>query len=137
MNKQNPGGGNKEDTLSSTELTVQRALSSHLDEQVEKLDFNTTSRLSAARHRALAQGQTSWGMPRSAWPALIGWSCAAVLVFYIGSQSAIQVVEVPDMALVAVEPTSIIEDLTLLSSTDDIDFYQSVEFLEWMELNSG
>ena len=137
MNKQNSRDGSKEDMLSSEELTMQRALSSHLDEQVDKLDFNTTSRLNAARHRALAQEQSSREMLRSAWPAMIGGSFAAALVFYIGSQAAIQTVDVPGTALVAAEATSIIEDLTLLSATDDIDFFQSVEFLEWIEMNSG
>ena len=122
-------------------------LSSHLDGQVENLDYNITSRLSAARHRALAGEQRpgrSMGVSRL---LLVGGMCTAVLASLLVTQIATDsdISQTPQVTLIdpAVQSgsvqkqTHIVEDLQLLSASDDIEFYESLEFLEWIETNSG
>jgi len=43
--------------LSEKERQLQSVLSKHLDAEADHLDFTITSKLSAARHKALALGQ--------------------------------------------------------------------------------
>lgn len=128
-------------------VELKALVSSHLDGQVDNLDFNITSRLSAARHRALAGEQRqgrSMGVSRL---VLTGGMCAAILTTLLVTQMATDpdTSRTPQVALMdsidqpgsADRQTHLVEDLQLLSATDDIDFYESLEFLEWMETNSG
>lgn len=128
-------------SFSDDELVVQKALNKHLDAQVENLDFNISSKLSAARHKALAgqsrAGSRLFGFPGFQWPSLMVASCAVVLVAFLALQLNTVAPEADSSQVAIYEPTHFIEDLNILSATDDIDFYQSVEFLEWMENNAG
>ena len=148
MSHHNGHSQGAQDTLTRDEQTLKAHLSSHLDAQADALDYNVTSKLSAARHRALAGEQAG----DSNWLAGISWNivargtvAVAFLAFMINQMivddttpSAPQVAEVETQTQPVITTTAnIIEDLHLLSATDDIDFYQSVEFLEWMEMNSG
>ncbi len=142
MNKQSKGENSLTDALTIEEKGLKNALSSHLDEQVENLDFNVTSRLSAARHRALAGERRVGFMPQLGWPAAVSGACAAVFVAVLCMQLVSQPVDVasPPIASPNVATsgqTGFVEDLHILSASDDIEFYQSVEFLQWMEMNSG
>lgn len=125
--------------LSADEQAVKNALDHYLNAEVDKLDFNVTSKLAAARHRALDQphtyknaGQTKW----SNWQSIAGGGAAMAIAITVGGQlynpsSDVAIQEVPTVA-----ESGIIEDLPLLVSSDDIEFYQSIEFLEWLENNS-
>ena len=42
----------------------------------------------------------------------------------------------PDLVVTEGSPTTV-ESLPILSSSDDLEFYQSVDFLIWMEKSSG
>jgi hypothetical protein len=141
MNSKYQASSSPSDRLSDEEAAVQNVLNKHLDAQVENLDFNISNKLSAARHKALA-GQSraaskKFGFAGLQWPHLMVASCAVVLVAFLAVQlnSTAPEAESPQIALN--EPTHFIEDLNILSAADDIDFYQSVEFLEWMESNAG
>lgn len=141
-----------DENLSNGELSladeqwITESLRDHLDAQSNNLDFNVTSKLSAARHRALAQETNtstvgsfiSWFSWKTAVAstAVVALTIFATQQFYqtnpepaIGVNDSIAANQVPQQVL--------IEDLELLTASDDIDFYQSVEFLEWMAINSG
>ena len=60
-----------------------------------------------------------------------------MLVAFLAIPLNTEAPEADSLQLATYEPTHFIEDLNILSATDDIDFYQSVEFLEWMENNAG
>lgn len=167
MKKTTHSSNSNPDVLSEDELALQNVLNKHLDAQVENLDFNISSKLSAARHQALAGeprvSKKSFGIAGLQWPALVAASCAVVLVAFLAVQLNMEapeadssqlavvlapeadslqlaVVEAPEadsLQLATYEPTHFIEDLNILSAADDIDFFQSVEFLEWMESNAG
>jgi len=142
MNDKPDTSSSSDKTMSKDELWIKESLSNHLDAQVESLDYTVTSKLSAARHRALAleQPKNSIFTAKKTW---FSWTAAlastAVLVLAVTAgmrllpQSQTQTVELAGQMSQAV----LLEDLNLLSASDDIEFYQSVEFLEWMESNSG
>ena len=141
MKKTTHSSNSNPDKLTEDEITVQNVLNKHLDAQVENLDFNISSKLSAARHQALAGepriSKKSFGIVGLQWPALVVASCAVVLVAFLAVQLNTEAPEADSSQLTTYEPTLFIEDLNILSAADDIDFYQSVEFLEWMENNAG
>jgi anti-sigma-K factor RskA len=123
---------------SPEEESVRRVLTQHLDNEVQDLDFNVTSKLAAARHRALSQ-ETS----RSIWSRLFGWqsvaggSAALVVALMVGNQmlKTDAITASPQPADLAA--SGMIEDLAMLAEGDDIEFYQDIEFLEWLESNSS
>lgn len=92
-----------------------------LDQSAADVDEITAQRLRQIRRQALTQSPRS---PRSAWH----WS-------YAGAASAAVVV----IAVVLwpgpqqVDPLASLEDLELLSANEDIDFYEQVEFYQWLE----
>ncbi|MDB4223256.1 DUF3619 family protein [Granulosicoccus sp.] len=141
MKKTTHSSNSNPDKLTEDEITVQNVLNKHLDAQVENLDFNISSKLSAARHQALAGqsrlGGKSFGIGGLQWPGLVAASCAVVLVAFLAVQLNSEAPEADSSQLANYEPALFIEDLNILSAADDIDFYQSVEFLEWMENNAG
>jgi hypothetical protein len=141
MKKPTHSSNSNPDVLTTDERAVQKVLNKHLDAQVENLDFNISSKLSAARHQALAGqsrvGKKSFGIVGLEWPGLVAASCAVVLIAFLTVQLNTEEPEADSFQLATYEPTHFIEDLNILSATDDIDFYQSVEFLEWMENNAG
>lgn len=148
MSHPNSSVQNPQDKLSEDEQKLKRHLSAHLDTQAESLDFNVSHKLKAARHRAMAGEAASkpgW-FGRASWQMVAGGSFAAVLLALVVNQLSIESTSLQDSPVASLETettavaattATLIEDLHLLSATDDIDFYQSVEFLEWMEMNSG
>jgi hypothetical protein len=124
----------------------------HLNSRVESLDFNVTSRLSAARYRALAQSQDkdvnkiSW---TPAWlnrtpisPAILSGLAMATLVAVVGYNLLVGLTpDQPTNSITADADThqvsdSLIDDMPMLSSGDDLEFFQTLELLEWMENNA-
>jgi len=150
MNQKSDNRPDGSEEHSDDELWLKGKIQQHLDTEVENLDFNVTSKLSAARHRALDQSTsdtTRSGSDSTAWKPwfntrnLAGGTAVLTLAVLIGNQlyppAAIQT---PTMQIPTENSTlassDLMEDLTLLSSSDDLEFYQSIEFLEWIESNS-
>lgn len=127
--------------LSHDETVVKQALKQQLDAEVDSLDFNVTSKLAAARSRALAQETTrpAWhnlfGLQNLFnWQIMAGGLAAVVVAFVVSGQFFMPDLETPTVA----EQTSnvLMEDMTILANSDDLEFYQNIEFLEWLESNS-
>ena len=92
-----------------------------LDEREQSIDYVTRTKLSAARARAMDSGSRfQWLGARTAGAAITLAVCA--LVFVNLPRDAPQ--STPLMAS---------QDLPILSSSEDLEFYQSLEFLEWMD----
>lgn len=124
--------------LSTDELIVGKALGQHLDSQIGQLDFTITSKLAAARHRALDQRrkQPAWYRV-SGWQPLTRATAALAVAFIIGSQLTDTTSLMQPFPQTAEKTTgTLMEDLTMLAEGDDIEFYQNIEFLEWLESNS-
>lgn len=102
---------------------LQNALS-ELDAQQQSIDYVTRSKLSAARARALdSPPQRQWFARPAIATAMLLVVCSAVYFNYPQQPPA---QSVPLMAS---------QDLPILSSSEDLEFYQSLEFLEWMDAN--
>ena len=134
--------GNETQNTADDEQWVAQNLQEHLDSKVETLDFNVTSKLSAARRRALASEQTSStsdGFSNKLFKsqALVGGVAVMVLTVFLGSQLMPQQVAPTIEQASELTHTSLIEDMTMLSSSEDIEFFEAIEFLEWMESNAG
>ncbi len=142
---------NSDGSLLKSDQWMIDSLRTHLDSQADHLDFNTTSKLSAARRQALAQepvGESNISFARSRlaswfnWTTVVGSTAVIAAAIFLGLQfNLMNPSQVGGPAEWTTEnqvsQQMLIEDLNLLSASDDIEFYQSVEFLEWMESNSG
>lgn len=90
-----------------------------LDRSLEDIDAHTLSRLRQARHRAIESAPTRvppfvWaGGVATAFAALV---LAAVLLFPSGAPS----------------PVPTLEDVEILASSEDLDFYDELEFYHWL-----
>ncbi|HFQ91858.1 MAG TPA: DUF3619 family protein [Chromatiales bacterium] len=92
-----------------------------LDERLEALDGETAARLRAARRRALGE----LAPRRRAWMAAGGLAAATaslllVVMLWSGGERP---VGSPD----------IFEDLELLSSTEDMEFIEDLDFYLWLD----
>lgn len=116
---------------------VSDVLGQHMDQRVENLDFTVTSKLSAARRRALSANDNRFRLP--VWQRLGAVTAVASILTLVGLyvyQSGSPQLQQP--AIVQQDSSgSLIEDLPLLSSSDDLQFFQTLELLEWMENNQG
>lgn len=101
-----------------------------MDRSCAALDGATQSRLNAMRHAALAQGQRK-GL-RQRLPQLLpfgGLATACILVLAVLLQTALlpRAGSLPESAPV--------EDLDLLTATEELDFYEEYEFYQWLATN--
>lgn len=142
MNKDSAKDKTMEHSQSNNDLWLAESLNNHLNTQVEALDYTVTSKLSAARHRALASeprrltgvgSSFTWFSPAKAFGGMGALMAIGVLGFQMYTQGPANTAQIDNHATQQV----FIEDLNLLSASDDLEFYQSLEFLEWMESNSG
>ncbi|HEY0721846.1 MAG TPA: DUF3619 family protein [Gammaproteobacteria bacterium] len=97
-----------------------------LDEGVARLDGATRSRLTQARHRALAtRHRRVW-----IWPAAGG----ALLATLVGI--TLWLGHAPSPAPTHSAPLAT-TDFQLLTDSDSIELYQELDFLEWLEETEG
>jgi hypothetical protein len=97
-------------------------ITEQLDAGVERLDGATRSRLTQARHRALAaRHRPRWILPAAGGAVLA--SIVAVMV-WMG--------RTPD-----VTPGYSVSDFEMLTSSDSIELYRDVEFLQWLDEKEG
>lgn len=100
-----------------------------MDRSCAALDGSTQSRLNAMRHAALAQGQRKGLLLGLRKPQLLpfgGLVTACVLVIAV----LLQPPSLPGSAILP-EPTQV-EDLDLLTATEELDFYEEYEFYQWL-----
>ncbi len=119
------------DKNSFSDAEIQKLLKKSLDQSTESIDAVTSSRLSAARHRALEHAQTS-----SPWGWLSPWKgglaalsvCVLALSVLLNDNDQAQ-----SANTVATEQSGMFADLEILASKDDVEFYESLDFLLWLE----
>jgi hypothetical protein len=94
-----------------------------LNTREQQIDYVTRSRLSAARARAVeTESRFRWFNLRLAVPLATMAVCALVVLNLPEQPSA-----------PAPAPLMASQDLPILSSGEELDFYQSLELLEWMD----
>ena len=125
----------EERAMDAKERQLSAELNRVLEQEVSELDQVTLSKLSAARHRATAVTNDSW-IPTRPWAFGTGLASMALLAMIILPNFSPPVVlqpEVPQLTSTA----AVLEDLSILAGGEGVDFYQSVDFLLWLESNTG
>lgn len=105
-----------------TEQAFLAQVKSTLDAHETQLDADTLRDLRLARHKALE----SLHKPRRLWqPVTVAAMAAMVLIVVVSLQftQPKTTVTAPGM-----------EDMTLLSTSDDLDLYENIDFYQWLEL---
>jgi len=91
----------------------------HLDDSIEHYDAATRSRLTQARFRALqAKPQRPWLRP-AAVATLASTTAAMVIAIVLWQATPLQ--------------DTFIEDLEIIASNADLEFYQELEFYQWLD----
>lgn len=103
--------------------TAQR-VRAQLDQGAEQLNVYTVQRLAQARAAAL-NGERVQRSTRSWWLPALGAAVAAALVVSV----TVQVMHSPDAAVADIATL----DLELLTSHDDLELYQDMEFYAWLD----
>ncbi len=96
-----------------------------LDESAASLDASTLSRLSRARAHAVdaaaARRRFRFALPAGA----VAFASVALIAWFLvpapGSEPALE---------------RVLTDVDLLSSTDDLELYENLEFLEWLDFDA-
>ncbi|HHH35897.1 MAG TPA: hypothetical protein ENK48_03595 [Gammaproteobacteria bacterium] len=90
------------------------------------LDEETAALLAARRRRALEAARRSDGRPWVQWGGLAAVAASALLVMGLWWGQS-----VPPSAMPAATP--LVEDLELLSTREDLEFFEDLDFYLWLE----
>ena len=121
----------KDKQQSIDEQLLLSAAKSTLDNSVDDLDASTLERLATIRRQAVEsatkQQASSIGLPSWLLP-VGGLATAAAAVLVTMTLWTIQ----PDKQDA---PVAVLEDINLLTAPEEIEFYQDLEFYEWLAVN--
>lgn len=105
-----------------------------LDNGIEELDADVSRRLRLARYQALEAYQEK----HNYWKPASGFALATMLLVAIGvwqfggNQRSIEQFNERDTVI-----AQSIEDLELIASSDSMQFYQDLEFYQWLDVIKG
>ena len=105
-----------------------------LDNGIEELDADVSRRLRLARYQALEAYQEKLYY----WKPASGFALATMLLVAIGvwqfggNQRSIEQFNERDTVI-----AQSIEDLELIASSDSMQFYQDLEFYQWLDVIKG
>jgi len=119
----------KDKQQSIDEQLLLSAARSTLEDSVDALDASTVERLAAIRRRAIesATRQSTSRMPRWLVP-VGGLATAAAAVLVVLTLWTIQPVKESS-------PVAALEDIHLLTAPEEIEFYQDLDFYEWLAIH--
>ena len=121
----------KDKQQSIDEQLLLSAAKSTLDNSVDDLDASTLEQLATIRRQAVEsatkQQASSIGLPSWLLP-VGGLATAAAAVLVTMTLWTIQ----PD---IQDAPVAVLEDINLLTAPEEIEFYQDLEFYEWLAVN--
>lgn len=112
-------------TEESIDARLEQRTKALLDESVDRLDARTRSKLTQARHAALAELQQSRGT--LAWrrlapaAALVAIAVVMIVAIPVGERSA------PGSAAL------LLEDFELMADAENLELMQDVEFYAWLD----
>jgi hypothetical protein len=113
------------------EQVLLSAAKATLEDSVGQIDAQTLARLAAIRQRAVdaAMSRQSAAAWFSRWVLPMGGAvtamAAALVVFTLWVQPPEQ----------NAAPVAALEDLNILTGSEEIEFYQELEFYEWLAVN--
>ena len=114
---------------------AQRAIDA-LNAEVDQLTLVDTARLQAARRRALDRTPARQGytLPWQGLAAAV--ILVAVVIVRLLQSGGNAVPEVTTASSKPAQMDGLFNDLPLLAAGEDVDFYQDLEFLIWLENNN-
>lgn len=90
------------------------------EHSLSDIDGQTLSKIRQARHRALEshtrKSVSNWWVPTGVAVS----ACVAFVIFTL-------------IPRVSDEPASLLEDIELITTSDDLELYEELEFYEWLE----
>jgi len=115
-------------TDQKTEQQFIDAIKHRFDQSVDQIDAGTLSGLNSIRHNALKRSEpfSISGLTvvnpflKRALTPLVAVACVAIIIFTLVQ---------PDSS----SSPFIAEDIEMLSTSDGIDFYENLEFYQWLE----
>ena len=116
-------------TESQSDKSFHENISSHLDQRVSDIDSQTVSALRHIRHDVLSEtaGQ-HWSFSSLLKPMPLVTSLSFALVLSITL----------NMNMISeTTPTPALEDIPLLTAKDDIEFYNDLEFYQWLDVHNS
>jgi hypothetical protein len=116
-----------------SEQELERRSRALYDESVDNLDMGTRSRLTQARHAALAVAEKPGPARWLTWVPVYGAVAAVVLgvALWIGHSGT-------DRVLATTDSRSGLEDLELVASNDQLELLQDdIEFYDWIDKSAG
>ncbi len=102
-----------------------------LDRSCDRLDGQTQSRLNSIRHAAIEHGRRHPGRALLAPFGGLVTACVLVLVVSVFFQGA----DTPAPAVP--DNRSAMEDLDILTSAESLEFFENLEFYQWLEENEA
>ena len=103
-----------------------------LDKSCDRLDGHSRSRLNSIRHAALEHGRRHPGRAMLAPFGGLVTACVLVLVVSLMYNNK-QDTPVP----ASTSGSMAIEDLDILTSAEDLEFFEDLEFYQWLEENES
>ena len=125
---------------------LNNAITRRLDEQVARIDASTSQRLKTARRRAIQQQRPSEHRGplhfasrlfdnQLKMPLATVFTGAAAMMLTVFLWQANPTTNSPASA--SIDDISTLENTPVLSASDDLEFFGSIDFLVWMENNTG
>lgn len=106
---------------------LERRSKALFDASVDGLNGNVRSRLTQARHRAVAEaGLTRVQMSRRFWMPAAGLGTAAILAAFIAIPYAHRERPLP-------APVASADDMAILLNSDDLEMIENMDFYSWMD----
>lgn len=116
-----------------SEQDIERRSRALYDKSVDNLDMRTRSRLTQARHAALAAAEKRSPLRWLTWTPVYGAVAAVVLgvALWIGHAGT-------DRMLATTDSRSGLEDLELVASNDQLELLQDdIEFYDWIDKSAA
>ena len=116
----------------ATDTVFLNNIREELDHSCDSLDGHTQSRLNSIRHAALEHSRKQSGNPFLAPFGGLVTACVLVLLVtvYYPQQSSVNTPDVPGAG-------SPIEDIDILTSNESLEFFENLEFYQWLEENES
>lgn len=117
----------------------QDAIRKRLDGYVDEMDAADLSRLRQARRRALdSVGQKAGFGGRFAWPAGLAVAASLVLVILLGRGIDSNGIDLqPDLNGQQNDVIAALADVDLLAAQEQTEFYENLDFYEWLVLEQN
>lgn len=101
-----------------------------LDKQHDAIDAATQTALRNIRHQAINHAKSK---PARNWSLLSPYPAMVAMTISVVAISAMLTINLTNK----IDELPTLDDMALISSTDDINFYQDLEFYQWLDAENN